>query len=503
MHSTNDTASAAIDLSLAAVASARGSAARKRVLDEITENGAIDTSFVDKAKQAIKRGCTEMGIRRYASLSSMTAKHASAATSSTKNARKQIQRPRNRKHLEAQRASNAEPSSEATVILLPSDDASGMQEPVESAACTMDVRSNSAPTPPLFSADPAGLESQITLVAPSSPLHLLAQIDADEAGPALSLTDEEMAETYAELAEWLLSTEQKHSVDLECGLARHPSLSSRMRPILVDWLMEVAADYRMHRQTLHLTVQYLDRFLASTDLLVEPRMLQCYGTACLSIAMKAEELRVPTLTEFTEFSKDAFTREQLKSAELDVLTALDWHLAVPTIHEFLCLMFQRASLYFPDQFGSSADGGARRLHGWPAICPATIPRRFDQDQFILACDYADVLLHCQESLRHRASELAAACFYLGIAPSSLDGAMFTLCTGYSFAAIWPAIRHLKRLRAILAPETAYSSLSAQPCCIAKDRYSTNLRRIRSDEMWAFQPRHAHLLSEFEDYFYAR
>ncbi|KAJ1953877.1 hypothetical protein GGI12_005918 [Dipsacomyces acuminosporus] len=219
--------------------------------------------------------------------------------------------------------------------------------------------------------------------------------------------------------------------------------------------------------------------------------------------MKAEELRVPTLSEFTEFSKDAFTRDQLRKAELDVLAALDWHLAVPTIHEFLCLMFQRASLYYPDQFGEVDPRNESVLHGWPSICPATIPRRFDEDQFLLACDYVDALLHCQESLRFRMSELAAACFYLGTSPNSLNGAMFTLCTGYSFSVIWPVIRHLKQLRAILAPGGMYSSFSATPCCGDSTRYSKNLKRIHPGEMWAFQPRHAHLLSEFEDYFYPR
>ncbi|KAJ2469230.1 G1/S-specific cyclin-E2 [Coemansia sp. RSA 2322] len=275
-----------------------------------------------------------------------------------------------------------------------------------------------------------------------------------------------------------------------------------MRPILVDWLMEVSTDYRMHRQTLHLTVQYLDRFLANTDLQVEPSMLQCYGTACLSIAMKAEEQRAPSLSELTDFSKDAFTRDQLKQAEIDVLAALDWHLAVPTLFEFLCLVFQRAAVQFPSRFADPTRPSTPRPSEEATSCPASIDRCFDSSLFLVACDYADMLLHCQDSLRYPASELAAACFYLGTAPNNLDGTMFAVCTGYSFALAWPAILHVKRLKTALDPNSA-AQIRAKQCCETKSRYSTHLKRIRPAELWALQPHHAHLLQDFEDGFPSR
>ncbi|KAJ2822501.1 G1/S-specific cyclin-E2 [Coemansia furcata] len=312
-----------------------------------------------------------------------------------------------------------------------------------------------------------------------------------------------MPSTYADLATWLFNVEKKYSLDLKDGMSRHPELSSRMRPILVDWLMEVSTDYRMHRQTLHLTVQYLDRFLANTDLQVEPSMLQCYGTACLSIAMKAEEQRAPSLSELTDFSKDAFTRDQLRQAEIDVLAALDWHLAVPTLFEFLCLVFQRAAVQFPSRFADqtrlSGPGPSDETAAADAKCPATIDRCFDARLFMVACDYADALLHCQDSLRYSASELAAACFYLGTAPNSLDGSTFAACTGYLFTAVWPVILHVKRLKAALAPKSA-TQFRAKQCCETKDRYANHLKRIRPAELWALQPHHAHLLQEFEDAF---
>ena len=35
-----------------------------------------------------------------------------------------------------------------------------------------------------------------------------------------------------------------------------------MRAILVDWMMEVCAEYQLKRDTFHLSVQLLDRYLS-------------------------------------------------------------------------------------------------------------------------------------------------------------------------------------------------------------------------------------------------
>ncbi|KAJ2794876.1 Cyclin-A2 [Coemansia guatemalensis] len=462
---------------------------RKRTIAEV-EDGSCAVQVPGEAKMAIKRGCAEMGIRKHASLCSMSTKHTRAAkrqsTDSSRAACKRASTTQKPSRREAHVIKKPELTSEATVILLPSD---------------ADCREKDA----AGVADSVSLESQITLVAPSSPARLgpeLLPSEPPDFEPEAPCANDDLSSTHDELDDYLRHVEQKFGTGLECGLARHPDLSRRMRPILVDWLMEVAADYRMHRQTLHLTVQYLDRFLTNTTLQVAPSMLQCYGTACLSIAMKAEEQRAPSLSELTDFSKDAFSRDDLKQAEIDVLVALGWKLAVPTVFEFLCIMFQRAALHLPEHF---ADLTMPRIHardGNASICPATISRRFKAEQFIAACDYADALLHLQDTLRFTASEIAAACFYLGTAPSSLDGAAFLQCTGYSFATIWPAVLHAKRLRSLLDPASA-TQLCARPCCDSKDRHSSHLKRIRAAELWAFQPHHAHLLGEFEDFFAAR
>lgn len=42
-------------------------------------------------------------------------------------------------------------------------------------------------------------------------------------------------------------------------------INATMRTILVDWLIEVADEYKMNDETLFLCVQYVDRFLSTVN----------------------------------------------------------------------------------------------------------------------------------------------------------------------------------------------------------------------------------------------
>jgi len=55
-----------------------------------------------------------------------------------------------------------------------------------------------------------------------------------------------------------------------------------MRTILVDWMIEVTDEYRMHRETLFLAVNFVDRFLSV--MAVQRGKLQLVGTAAMFIA---------------------------------------------------------------------------------------------------------------------------------------------------------------------------------------------------------------------------
>lgn len=43
-------------------------------------------------------------------------------------------------------------------------------------------------------------------------------------------------------------------------------INSTMRTILIDWLIEVADEYKLHEETLFLAAQYIDRFLSTVNI---------------------------------------------------------------------------------------------------------------------------------------------------------------------------------------------------------------------------------------------
>ena len=55
-----------------------------------------------------------------------------------------------------------------------------------------------------------------------------------------------------------------------------------MRSILVDWLIEVAEEFRLLNETVYLAVNYIDRFLSQMAVL--RGKLQLVGTSAMFIA---------------------------------------------------------------------------------------------------------------------------------------------------------------------------------------------------------------------------
>lgn len=65
-------------------------------------------------------------------------------------------------------------------------------------------------------------------------------------------------------------------------MRRQPDVSYSMRTILVDWLVEVAEEYKLQPQTLFLAVSFIDRFLSLMS--VVRSKLQLLGTAAMFVA---------------------------------------------------------------------------------------------------------------------------------------------------------------------------------------------------------------------------
>ena len=56
-----------------------------------------------------------------------------------------------------------------------------------------------------------------------------------------------------------------YSIDPDYFGKKHNEIQWKMRVILVDWMMEVSEEFRLKRQTFHLSVHLLDKYLSITE----------------------------------------------------------------------------------------------------------------------------------------------------------------------------------------------------------------------------------------------
>ncbi|CAL0310292.1 unnamed protein product [Lupinus luteus] len=123
-----------------------------------------------------------------------------------------------------------------------------------------------------------------------------------------------------------------------------PEINERMRAILVDWLIDVQTKFDLSLETLYLTINIVDRFLAVKTVL--RRELQLVGVSAMLMASKYEEIWPPEVNDFVCLTDRAYTHEQILVMEKIILGKLEWTLTVPTTFVFLT-RFIKASV--PDQ----------------------------------------------------------------------------------------------------------------------------------------------------------
>ena len=79
-----------------------------------------------------------------------------------------------------------------------------------------------------------------------------------------------------------------------------------MRAILVDWLVEVHLKFKLMPETLFLTANLIDRYLATRA--VSRKNLQLVGVTAMLVASKYEEIWAPEVRDFVYISDKAYDR---------------------------------------------------------------------------------------------------------------------------------------------------------------------------------------------------
>ncbi|XP_051123489.1 G2/mitotic-specific cyclin-2-like isoform X1 [Andrographis paniculata] len=110
-------------------------------------------------------------------------------------------------------------------------------------------------------------------------------------------------------------------------------INERMRGILIDWLIEVHYKFELMEETLYLTVNLIDRFLAVQT--VVRKKLQLVGITALLLACKYEEVSVPVVEDLILITDRAYCRQEVLQMEKLMVNTLQFNMSVPTPYVFM------------------------------------------------------------------------------------------------------------------------------------------------------------------------
>jgi cyclin-like protein len=161
-------------------------------------------------------------------------------------------------------------------------------------------------------------------------------------------------------------------------------INSSMRFILVDWMMEAAAEFCCSRETVLMAVMCVDRFLSANDhdkagvqgaacaCTIGPINLQLLGIACLQICGKLTETHPPRAYDYCLASDGAYDVEQVVAMEKQVLQVFKWTFAHPTaftwLQTYLLLAKGHAKVHKPEE---SLESHAQECNSMAQLIDAT------------------------------------------------------------------------------------------------------------------------------------
>lgn len=119
-------------------------------------------------------------------------------------------------------------------------------------------------------------------------------------------------------------------------------INASMRRMLVEWLVQVAEEFKLSSSTLYLTVNYIDRYLSGNN--ISRKQFQLLGVTCMLIASKHEEgMCAPTAEDLCYLTEDTCSKEQALKMEAEVLKCLRFELTAPTPKCFLTRLVRVAA----------------------------------------------------------------------------------------------------------------------------------------------------------------
>ena len=124
----------------------------------------------------------------------------------------------------------------------------------------------------------------------------------------MTLEDQEAQkkELHAEVLGYIMSKEHNERLKFDY-FSTQLNFDPIMRLKLYTWLNQLCYEWRMKRQTLHLTYNFADRFFEKCPYVIGVDDLQLVGLVALLVASKQDERMVPGIDAFKETVDGAYT----------------------------------------------------------------------------------------------------------------------------------------------------------------------------------------------------
>lgn len=219
-------------------------------------------------------------------------------------------------------------------------------------------------------------------------------------------------------------------------IQRHPALKCRMRSLLADWMIEVAEEFALHRETYYASMNFVDRYLSRTSD-VPKSDIQLIGVSCLFTAAKIHEIYPPRLSKFADLTDGACTDDEILLKEMDILKTLQWNLSPVTAISWLEMYLQTAS--------------SMKLKT-STFSDFTLYPQYFKTLFYGACQLLDFSTLDYNSVKYSPGVLAATALYL-FAGSDID---VSAVTGFRLEDIYPCFQWMEVYAIVLDRHNMYS-----------------------------------------------
>jgi len=269
--------------------------------------------------------------------------------------------------------------------------------------------------------------NKVKSIRSSNPAELItpAENENERSAPSTPMPQLSWANNH-ELWQTMLRKQLKYAHD-PFYLKRHCNIEPQMRAILLDWLVEIAYAYRLHRETLHLAVEYMDRFLTCCKQQMRVDRLQLIGMTCLFLAAKVEEIYPPKLKELASHMESYSNNNEdaISQFELFILKTLNWQISPVTANTWLMTYLQIASINYYSMFTENRDPTHQPILNTQMVMPLNIYKNSNankmnvtntQQEFYLknymkSVALLDLCMFDMDSLKFSYSILAASAMY--------------------------------------------------------------------------------------------